>query len=443
MTTVQTEERPIDVEVQDQAPCRKSLRITLPAEMVKEQYDRLLKQYAASVRVPGFRPGKAPRQLVEGRHRKEIQEELRDRLVPFGYHKALEKTGLDVVQVIDVDEVTVQSGEPVIYQVVVDVAPDFELPDYKSYSITSEPTEVSDAQVQTSLDELLEYYGTFKEVSGRAIEAKDLVQLDYQATLDGTPLAEIDPEAKSLSHREDHWVRAGEEGFIPELCQGLIGMSTGDQKDIQVTLDKDFIAKALAGKTVTFAVSVKAIREKVPPVLDEAMFDKLQVESEEDLRSKLREDLERTAKGQELNRKKDKVVQLLLEQTQMELPNSEVAHETNSVIQDIVRQNKSQGVQDEEIRENKDKIYQAAEKNAQNTVKLRYILHRIAEAESVEVQEEEFRMHLLTLAYSYRMEPKELEAQLKKNNAIDNVREELRNRKTLDWIVEQSGSTAA
>lgn len=428
----------IRVDVKDEGPCRKTFSILIPASKVDEEYKKTLKTYQAAVRIPGFRPGKAPAPLVQNHYRKQIQDELRDRLIPLGYQTALQESGLDVVSVLNVSDAEYSKGQPVSLNVLVDVAPEFDLPEYKGIAVQAEPVQVEDDEVDSSFREFLNYYGSYEDVSGRPVNESDLVQVDYKATANGIPLGEADPAAENLTEREDFWVRAGEDAFLPGFGNGLIGMSAGDSKDIEISFDDQFVAENLAGQTAVFATTVKAIREKVPPELNAEFFEKLQVESEEDLRQKIRAELEQAAEQKESNRQRDAVISQLLDGTDMNLPGSEVTQETQSVIQDIVRHNTSQGVTEDEIKENKEQIFETASRNAQQTVKLNYILHKISEAEGVEVTDPEFDAHIASMAASYRMEPEKLMGQLKHRNSVDRLRSELRHRKTLDFVMEQA-----
>jgi len=175
--------------------------------------------------------------------------------------------------------------------------------------------------------------------------------------------------------------------------------------------------------------------------LNAEFFEKIQVESEEDLIAKIRTDLEQAASDKETNRVREEVINTLLDATEMTLPDSEVADETQSAIQDIVRRNTSQGVTEDQIKQNKDEIFAVASRNAAQSVKLKYVLHKVSEAEEVEVSEEEWQEHIAGMAASYRMEADELMAQLKHRNALDRVRSDLRHRKTLDFVMDQASIT--
>ena len=441
MTVMSDAQEQISVSVKDEGPCRKIFQIQIPASTVDKEYAQTLKNYQRAVRIPGFRPGKAPVQLVQNHYRKQILEELQERLIPQGYRQAVTDSGLDVVSVLHVTEADFKKGQQVSVDVTVDVAPEFKLPKYTGIPLKVEEAAITDDEVNTSYEEFLSYYGTYSDIHDRPVKEGDLVQVDFTATLDGKPLGDIDAEAETLNSREDFWVRSGDEAFLPGFGVGLIGLSEGDNKDIEITFEEAFIAKKLAGQTAVFATSVKAIREKVAPELTDEFFAKIQVASADELRDRIRTDLEQAAEEKEKSRQGEVLVTHLLDSTEMALPDSEVSQETQSVIQDIVKQNTSKGVSPDQIKENKEEIFEAASRNAQNSIKLRYILHRISEEEDINVSDEEFSEHIATMAAGYRMEPENLLGELKHRNAVDNVRMELRHRKSMDFVMAQASIT--
>lgn len=439
--TTETETPTVQVTINDHDGCRKSLDIEIPATEVDTARSALVSQYRGSAKLPGFRPGTAPLPLVEKRYRKEIQEDLQDRLLPYGYQNAIRQEHLDVVQVLEVDDIEVEPGLPVRFSVTVDVAPSVDLPSYKGIAIEAESTDVSDEELQAALDEMLDYYGTFEEVTDRAVESGDLVKIDFKADVDGKKPSEVDAEAESLDEREGFWVRADEEAFLPGFGPALAGLSIGDDQDIPVTMDENFVAKGLAGQKVVFSVHVDGIRKKVKPELDEEFFAKIQVESEDQLREQLTSDLKSRKEQNEANRQRDALVKALLDQVKLDLPQSEVERETSNTIQDIVRRNTSQGISEDEIQKHKGEIFQSAEQNARNSVALKYILLRIADEEEIKVGAEEFEAHLNQMANAYRMELDELKSTLKKNDTEDQVRADVRQRKTLDFVLKQAEVT--
>ncbi len=194
----------------------------------------------------------------------------------------------------------------------------------------------------------------------------------------------------------------------------------------------------MAGRKATYFVDVKAVREKhVPPVGDE-LLKAAGADSEAALRERIREDLRKMGEAAERRRLKSEIVSHLLQKTRMDVPESVVQQETRDIIYDIVREHSSRGASREQIADQKDKIFEVANRSAVDKVKSRYILHRIAEKESVQVTEEDLAQRVKDMAAQYGMPEAEFRAELERRNAIENLSEDLRVSKTLDLLLAQA-----
>lgn len=428
----------MNVTVKETGPCRKVLRVEVPADQVSAEYGRVVDQFHKQARIKGFRPGKAPRQLVERQFAKEIHEEVKDRLIPLSYHAALKEKEIEALAVLNLDDVTFAPGQAMTYSVTLDVPPEFTLPDYNGIRMDGQKAEVKDAEVDEVIANIREQYARFEDVEGRAVVRGDLVQVDYDGVCDGRPIEEISPQTKGLGTRTDFWVMADEHAFIPEFADGLVGMKPGYKKQIFVKFDAELRVQELAGKEAAYFVTVKAIREKKLPELDGELLKNFQVETEQALRDRIRADLVRAAESREENRRRGEIVKHLLEKTKLEVPESLLAEETRNIVQDIVRENSARGVQRETLEEKKDEIYQTANRNAAERVKLQFILDRIAQEEKVEVSDEEFAGHLREMAVRYGMPEPDLRAELERREALDNIRKEYRRSRTLGLLLERA-----
>ncbi len=429
----------MNVVVEDAGTCRKKLNVEWPAERVQSDYDSVLSEFCKAAKIKGFRPGKAPVNVVEKRYGKQILEEVRERLIPAGYQQAVKDKGLHVVQVLDLTDVSIEPGKPMTFSVSVEVAPEFELPEYKGIPLERKPISVEETKVDETIDSIREQFASFDEVEGRAVQKGDLVQVDYEGVCDGKPIEGMSEETKGLGAREDFWVRADENAFLPEFADGLAGTAIGEKTQVHVEFPAEFPVKELAGKKATYFVDVKGIREKKLPDIDEAFLKRLGVEDEATLRARIREDLERSAEQQETRRLRGELIEHLSKAVDMgDLPPSSVSRETQQIVQDIVKENTSRGANQEQLEEKKDEIVEVATKNAAERVKVQFILDRIADEEKIEVTPQQLREHVDRLSAGYGMKPEAFRAELKKRDAMDAVEEELRRSMTVDFLVEQA-----
>ena len=425
----------MNVTVETAGPCRKNLRIEIPAEKVGEEYKAVVSAYTKAARIPGFRQGKAPSELVKKHYAKEIEQEVKDRLIPAGYHEALKEQKIDPVAVLDVSDATLAPGQPMAFNVSLDVPPDFTLPEYTGIAVQRKKVELKDEQVADTVKHILDQHAKWDDVTGRAVQKGDLVQIDYEGSCDGTMVEELAPKAAGLGKGKDFWTMADENSFLPGFAEGLLGANIGEKRQIVVDFKADFPEKAVAGKKCTYSADVKGIREKKLPAMDQELLKSLGVESEDALKARIREDMQKYGEEQESRRLKSEIVKHLLERTKMDVPESVVQQETRDTVYDIVREQSYRGVSREEIETRKGEIFEAASKSASEKVKINYILHRIAEQEKIEASEEEISGRIAEMAPRYNAKPAELRAELEKRDAVGKIGEDIRVTKTLDMLL--------
>lgn len=425
------------VVVEEAGPCRKKLRIEVPAADVAKEYEEVLSAFAKGAKIPGFRPGRAPRDLVARRYAKDIAGELRNSLVPSSYHKAIEENKIDAVAVIDIEEPPPASPlQDFAFTVTVDVPPDFTLPEYKGIPVRAAEVAVTDEQVKETIDGLRRQAARYDDVTDRPVQRGDLVQVDFEGVLDGKPIEEIGGKAKGLGKGADHWVSADPDAFPPGFGEGLEGAAIGETRTIRSAYRENFPVPELAGKTADYTVSVKALRQPVLPEMDAEFLKRFDVESADALTARVREQLEAAAKGRDRARRRDEAIAHLLSRTPMDLPASLVQRQTERNVYNLVRSSIRQGAVENQIVENKSKIFESANRSATEMLKLRYVLHRIAEAEKVEVPDGDVAADIVRQAQQAGVDPAGLVKRMKDDGSFDEVRSDLREAKALDLVVD-------
>lgn len=428
----------MNIKVENEGPCRKKLTIHVPPEKLRSTYDQLLEQYVRNASIPGFRKGRAPRPVIERKYARSLLQDVKERVVPEAYHEAIKSKQIDTVAVLNVSEGELNLAEDFGVTVILDVPPEFKLPNYKNIKLKSEANEVTDADVEQARERILGQFAQYEDVEGRPVKKSDLVRIDFSAALDGRPLSEVDPEASSLESGSDFWMMTDDHAFLPPLAEGLIGARIGDRKQIDCPMPESFHLKSLAGNTIVFDVTVKGMRERRMPELDTALCGRIGVESPEDLDRRIREDLTAQAEQRERMRLRDEICRYLLKHVKMDVPESELQHETRHVLQDMVQEQTRRGIKQEDLTARRDELMETASGSAAERVKLRYILHRIAVEEQIETTDEEMAAYIGTYAARYGMQPEAFREELVKRNALDNIRETLRMNKTLDALLEKA-----
>src|SRR5690606_21491909 len=249
------------------------------------------KDFAGMARIPGFRPGKAPHALVSKRFSREIGEELQKRVFSKAYREGLEQSKLTPMELIEAPEVEVKLGQENELTFVVDVRPEFNLPEYKGIPITRESEEVSEEEVDKALEQLRDQRADFAVVE-REAKKGDYVKTSYEGKIGDQSIAELVPDRPIVGKQANTWEEvSSEEAFIPGFTTALEGMKAGDRKDVAVTCPEEFTVEELRGKEATYAVEVHEVRERVRPELTDEFAALFGVEDLATLKERVREDL--------------------------------------------------------------------------------------------------------------------------------------------------------
>lgn len=423
----------MNVSVENLAPCKKLVRVELDAAAVNAAFDAITKDYQKQAALPGFRPGKAPRDMVVKKYDAEIKEEARRKLIGDSYRKAIEEQKLNVVGHPDIEEVQFGRGQALQFTATVETAPEFQLPEYKGLPATLEMKSVTDADVDRALDMLRGQQAKFETVA-RELTNGDVAVVSYSGTVDGQPITELAPTAKGLTEQKNFWVEMTPGAFIPGFAEQLAGAKAGDKRTVNVDFPADFVTKELIGKKGVYEVEVVEVKEKVLPVADDAFAVKFGAENLEKLKAGVRTDLENELKYSRSKVVRGQVVRALLNKVNFDLPESAVASETRNVVYDLVRQNTQRGVAREIIEKQKDEIYSAAAGSAKERVKLAFLVQRIAGQEKIQVTQEDAIRRAQTLAMTYQMPFEQFLKDLQKRNGVNELYEQALHEKVMEFM---------
>ncbi len=429
----------MNVVVEDIAVCRKALTIEIPSAEIDQVRNDVTKEFVQYVAIPGFRPGKAPRSVVERRFEKQIEEEVERKLVPESYRKAIEEKNIRPVMITDIDKNEIKKGQPVAFKVTIDVAPEFDLPEYKGLAVTRESAEPTDEEITQTLDNLREQQADYKDVEGRGVQAGDFVIVSYTGTIDGTPIKDVAPSSYLFAENNDMWMRVEEDFFLKGFTTQLIGENVDAKKQVTATFKEDFPQKELAGKTALYDVEIKGVKERHLPVLDDAFAKKIVPDKTVDeLKDLIRKDLQKQKEYKVESQLKDAIVKQLLEKTKLDLPESVLEEEKRRTIYDIVQSNQQRGVTDDMLETKKDEILSSATQNATEKLKASFILLKIAEKEQIKPTEQEVASYLQIMADRYRMTVDKLVRKLRENMKLQEVYDNIAVGKTLDFLVQNA-----
>ena len=306
------------VEVEKQPGSLSTLQIELPPEEVSKEWDAIANSFARFAKIPGYRPGKAPRAVIEKRFRKEIQDELTKKLVSKSYHEAIEQEQLRVASLANIEDVQLGEDKSMRFRATVVTAPEFELPEYKNIPVQLPDTNVSESEVDVAIERLRDQSADFVDVPERALQMGDFAVIDFEGFSDGKPISEIAPQAsKNLHGGKKFWLHLAPDNFLPKFCEQMVGQKPSETRTVTVDFAVDFPVKELTGKQANYSVTVREIKQKLLPALDDAFAAKLVPEKTlADLRQIIEHDLAHEKEHERERAKEGQVVKYLHEQIQ-------------------------------------------------------------------------------------------------------------------------------
>ncbi len=425
------------VEVENQPHCVATLNIELPPEEVTQEWDAIASSFARQARIPGYRPGKAPKRIIESKFRKDIQEELTKKLVSKSYHAAIAEKQLRVVSLTNLEEVEFGDDRSMRFRATVVTAPEFELPEYKGIPLQLPSLEVTPEEVDAAVERLREQSADFVDLTEeRGVALEDFAVIDFEGTVDGKPISEVAPNAsKNLQGGKKFWLRIAPENFLPGFVEGMIGQKPNESRTIAVTFPADFPVPELAGKTAEYTVTLLEIKQRVLPPLDDAFAAKWMPEKNlEELRVALEHQIAHDKEHQLENARESQIVRFLNDLIQFELPPELLKQETRSALQEFVQRNRERGVPDEALKEKEQELIQAAAGVAAQRLKTNFILHRIAEKEEIKVTRQDVDERIRHQAMHHNVTPEKMRHEIEQHDGMNGLIEQVLLAKTIAFL---------
>ncbi|MGI8891682.1 MAG: trigger factor [Chthoniobacterales bacterium] len=424
------------VEVENQPQCVATLKIELPPEEVSKEWDAIADSFAAQARIPGYRPGKAPRRVIEAKFRKDIQDELTKKLVSKSYREAVEEKQLRVVSLTNLEDVEFGEDRSMRFRATVVTAPEFELPDYKGIPLQLPETKVNDEEVDAALERLREQSADFIDVPERGLQLEDFAVIDFEGSIEGQTIAELAPNtSKNLQGGKKFWLRLAADNFLPGFVDQITGQKPNETRTVKVEFPADFPVPEVAGKTAEYQVTLLEIKERVLPSVDDTFANKWMPDKTlSDLRHALEHQIEHE-KGHELERAREsQVLKFLSDRIDFELPPNLLKAETRNALAELVQRNRERGVPDEMLKDKEEELIQVAGGLAAQRLKTNFILHRIAEQEKIQVTRGDVEERLRHQAMHHETTPDKMRAEIEKHDGMNALVEQVLLSKTIDFL---------
>ena len=423
----------IQMEVRSTQPCRKEFDFTVPADVVKSETANTLREIAAQVALPGFRPGKAPAGLIRSKFENELKEELQRKLIYAAFELAGKDESLDIVTCGLEGKPELKFDEEFKFTIGADVAPDFELGDYKGIKVEIPVDAVTDEQVEERVNFYRTAYGNYAEVEGPA-QAEDMLKVNYKS--DFAAPEDASAAVKRQLEAENTFLWLSE----PETIPGSIAALTGAKKDDEYTFDAaypaDYREAALAGKTIKYTVKVLGIQRR-STLNDEELAEKARVKSIEEFRDMLRKAMEQENAAKNHNEVLDAVYKKLSDLAgEFELPPNVLQAEIQKELQKIARETVKSEEDAEKFKKEIDAHRAEAEKAARAALRKTFLLRKVARLEEIKIDQQEVDAQLRDMSRYYGYKEKEFRDMLEKNGGMDDLQLDMINAKVLNHLAE-------
>lgn len=411
-------------------PCERQISVEIPADVVEKQQKTILANYVKYARVPGFRKGKVPASLVKQKFSDDIQKDLIEQLIPKYFQEETKKQNLAPVSQPQVTHLELNDGQPLKFTATFEVLPEIDIAGYKDIQVEHEETSVKDEEVEAALKNLQEQNATYTNVDEeRAIVDGDYAQVAFK-TEGQTEEAPVE--------MDDVLVAVGGENTIKEFSENLRGMKPGEDREFDVVYPEDFGDKRLAGKTMHYKVHVKGIKSKSVPDLNDDFAKQMGDEftTIDELKKRIREGMEHEKQHQAEHKVKDKFVEELVKKYDVAVPSALVEHQIDQRLDRGLRALAAQGLKAEQLKQmDMGRLREGQREAAEREVKASLLLEKIADAENIQVSDDEVDKEVHALAQQMQQAPEAIRARLEQNGALGRIKDRMRTDKALDLLV--------
>jgi trigger factor len=408
--------------------CKKELVIEIPPDIVKQESDAVTAQYRRLARIPGFRPGRAPASLIRRHFQDDIRNEVVQTLLPKYFENAIKDQKMSVIGRPHFADLKFEDDSPLRATAKFEVLPEFELKEYKGLEVEQGTFDVTEDEVKQSLEDIQQRAATFEPVEDRAAQDGDYVSVNYRG------VDKADAEAKPLE-ASDAMVHLSGEGSVPEFTENLRGTKPGDVREFDVNYPEDYASKPLAGKSLSYRVEVQAIKKKVIPELDDEFAKSVsEFKTMDELKGRVSENLAARKKYEAEAEARQGLLKQLVDAHSFPVPDTLVEGQLDGKVERLLSRLISQGIDPRTVGLDWQKLREDGRSEAEKDVRGSLILEKVAEAETIEVNEEEVDELIRELAQERHEAPAALKTRLTRDGELPTIERRLRNQKALDLI---------
>ena len=411
------------------------LTIEVAAEELEKAIEAAYQKNKSKISIPGFRKGKVPRQMIERMYGKEVfYEDAANALIPDAYEKALDECEEDIVSSPSIDVVQIEAGKPFIFTAEVALKPEVKLRKYKGVKVEKADITVTDEEVDAEINKERENNARNIEVTDRAVKDGDITTLDFEGFVDGV--------AFEGGKGENYPLTIGSGAFIPGFEEQLIGAEIGKEVEVNVTFPEDYQAEDLKGKAAVFKCTVKEIKEKQLPELDDEFASEVSefetlAEYKADVKGKLEERKAKEAK----DAKEAAVIEEIVKDSEMEIPEAMLATQQRQMVDEFAQRIQMQGLSIDQYFQftgsSYEQMIEQVKPQAEKRIQSRLVLEAVAKAENITATDEDYEDELKVMAEAYQMEVEKVK-ELLPEKSVAQIKEDIAVKKAAEFVVENA-----
>jgi trigger factor len=419
------------VAVEELESCKRKLAVEAPVDVVTQEWERAYGRVQKRASLPGFRRGHVPRSLVKLHFADDVRREVAEHLIPDVYRRALTEARIDPVNEPDLQDLTLEEGAPLTFTAVVEVKPAITLGDYRGVEVQHAPEAVTDADLEQALERMREQHAQFNSVE-RAAATGDLVVVDYTLT----------PQDHEPTTANGYHFLVGSGTVLPEIDAAVVGMTAGQEREVPLRFADDHRMESLRGKSGTARLKLTEVKEKVLPALDDEFARSLgEFETLEAVRTELRRQLEAGREAESRRALEEKVVDALLARHEFGVPEAMVMRQVAHQVEHTRERLRRQGVDPDGIQWDYTKIVSELRPGAEKAVRRALLLEAIADKESLVATEADVDAEVERFAKASQRPSAAVRRMMEKSGDLEALRHGLRERKTLDLLIEHTRVT--
>ncbi len=420
------------VQIENTGPYERKIFFEIPKDVVTREVESQYKSLNQSVKLKGFRPGKVPRSILERYYRTQVETEVVSKLIGDSYEKAVEEYHLSPVASPQVLDRTFEAGQDFKYTVTVEVKPEVSVEGYRGLAVEKPAVVVTEDEVEASLKMIQDSHAQLKPLeTDRPLQEKDFAVIDFEGSLDGKPL-----EGWKV---KDHMVEVGSKTLVGGLDQKLVGLPLHQDRDLGIPLPEDYPRKELAGKEVQVRVRAREIKEKILPALDDELAKEAgDFQTLQELKDRLRKNLEEQKQAQAAQIAKEKLLDFLREKHPFPVPKSMIDRQVENIMARTESRLARQGVKFDSAKLDAQKLRESLSPSAEKEVRGSLILEKVADMEAITVSEADLQQRIEQLAAQMNQRVEAVKSQFQKKDRLEDLRAVIREEKTLDFLLSQA-----